>query len=497
MPTDDVGASSGHPNGDRMNRPDSMAACGRDRRATGCALSPGLAISRCFAILGALVAASCGPDPVDGLARTAAPSEISVAPAVIPPHRPNVVILVMDTTRADRCSAFGYERPTTPALEAIAAEGVAFEAAWAPSSWTLPTHASILTGLLPERHGATISDVGTLVRGHTTLAEHLRDAGYETAAFSNNPWVSEEFGLSQGFSTFVPLHKERSLSYPTARPTHAQALEWIRERRDPARPFFLLINDLEPHAPYAPPPEEAERFVRTAVARSDVAEAMSFQFPETVMAMVSGELPDQTRLALLSDLYDAEIATLDREIGRFVAALRRDGILDDTLLIITGDHGEHFGENGLLEHSLSLGRPLLHVPLIIRHPEHFSGGRHVFDVVRSEDIFPTVMEVCGVEAPDDIDGRSLLHDLPGRLAIGYLGRPSGVIGAVGQARSDVDMSRYDVTLRSVFDGQFQLIRTLPGDVDRLYDTQADPRGEVDVAADHPAVLTRLRAALPE
>jgi arylsulfatase A-like enzyme len=410
--------------------------------------------------------------------------------------RPNVVVLVMDTTRADRCSVHGYPRPTTPSLEALGREGVVFDQAWAPSSWTLPTHASIFTGLLPQRHGATTNGASALTREHTTLAEHLRDAGYATGAFSNNPFVAEEFGLTQGFSTFVPMHQERQLPYPTAIPTHEQALAWIRRQRESGRPFFLLMNDMEPHAPYAPPAADTDAFVRDPVDADEMAWGRAFEFPANLLAMLGVDPITDRQLRLVSDLYDAEIATLDREIGLFVEQLRDDGVLDDTVFVVTGDHGEHFGENGNLAHCLSLGRPLLHVPLVIRYPGAFEGGQRVKRVVRSEDLFPTLLELCDIDVPPGIDGVSLLQTAPGRMAIGYLGRPSGIIGAAERVAAHVDMSRFDVTLHSIFDGRHQLIVSQPGARTMLFDLDSDPDARVDCSAEHPDLVSRLLGALP-
>jgi len=409
--------------------------------------------------------------------------------------RPNVVVIVMDTTRADRCSVHGYERATTPALDALGREGVVFDSAWAPSSWTLPTHASIFTGLLPQRHGATTDGTSALARRHETLAEILRDAGYATGAFSNNPFVSEEFGLTQGFSTFRSLNRERNLPYPSAIPTNEHALRWVREQRRAERPFFLFVNHMEPHSPYAPPATDADAFVRGAVDDAEMEWGRAFDFPANLLTMLDVAPISAGQLRLVSDLYDAEIATLDRAIGDFVERLRAEGVLDDTVLVVTGDHGEHFGENGLLGHCLSLARPLLEVPLVIRYPGVFEGGLRVDDVVRSEDLFPTILELCDVVPPAGIDGESLLRDLPGRVALGYLGRPRGIIEAAQRVAPQVDMSVYDVTLRSAFDGRHLLVVRGSDGHEQLFDVEADPGCEVDVAADEPRMVARLRAEM--
>ncbi len=433
-------------------------------------------------VFAVLLVSACGeggrPAPVAG-ARTAQ----------------NVLLIVMDTTRADRCSVHGAPRPTTPGLTALGREGVVFDRTWASSSWTVPTHATMFTGLLPQRHRADTDGANLLEDRQTTLAEILTDAQFATGAWSNNPFVSAGFGFPQGFGTFVALFRERNVPKPAARATHDLALAWIRKQEKAGRRWFAFVNDMEPHAPFEPPDDVARRFVAADVTAEELAWGRSYGFPQNLRVTLGLDTLPPERLQLLSDLYDAEIATLDAEIARLVEALRADGVLDETLVIVVGDHGEHLGENGLLSHCLSLHDALLHVPLVIRCPGWFEGGRRVADIARLEDLLPTILEVTGLPPRADLDGRSLLHDLPGRPALARLGRPSGILEAAARVAPDLDVTRHDVVLESAYDGRYHLVRCLETGAERLYEPEADPREERDVAAHHPDVVARLRALI--
>jgi arylsulfatase A-like enzyme len=196
-------------------------------------------------------------------------------------------------------------------------------------------------------------------------------------------------------------------------------------------------------------------------------------------------------LALVGDLYDAEIATLDEAIGELVETLRTDGILDETLVIVAGDHGEALGEHHLAGHAFGMSEVLLRVPLLIRLPGGRKGGTVVDDVVRLVDILPTCLEVCGVDVPPDLDGRSLLSDPGGRVARGALGSPLG-LDRMREDFPDADVDSHTAPIRSAFDGRFHYLRHGNGR-EELYDLRVD-RGETrNLVGDHPDVVSRLRS----
>jgi arylsulfatase A-like enzyme len=411
------------------------------------------------------------------------------------PARPNVLLLVMDTTRGDRCSIDGYPRPTTPRLEEFAKDATVFRDAWSPANWTAPAHASLFTGLRVEHHGMHRGNRRYLADGIGTLAERLAADGYSTACFSNNSVVSQEFGLTQGFRTLVPLFDRHDLPYPWAHTTHDEAALWARSEARAGRPFFLFINDMEPHIPYTPVPEMAARFVRGAPTQTQTAAASAYEYPHTLgYSLHVEEMPDAER-ELLSDLYDAEIATLDAEIGVLLDQFRADGLLDSTLVVVAGDHGENLGEHHLWEHSLGLHRTLLHVPLVVRYPGRFDKGRVVGDVVRLEDVYPTVLETCGIPVPAGLDGVSLTRDLPGRIARAVQfpqdERRDGIEKLFGPVPALTPLLR---GVESAYDGRFHFLRYSDG-AEELFDVGQDPDETRDLHGERPDVAARLRGLL--
>lgn len=426
-------------------------------------------------------------------------------------RKPNVLLIVMDTTRGDRVSVNGYPRKTTPALERLAAEGAAFVEAWSPSCWTGPAHAALFTGLGADRHGYSDSARPFLDERMVTLTEALRAAGWATGGFSNNPWVSSEQGFHQGFDRYDDVWRDRP-EYPQARETFRRVLEWTAAREAAGDPWFAFVNLMEPHAPYTPDEATAARFVRAPEAGSEQAAghpldmkwARNFQFPETLGYQLGTVVVPSHRMELCSDLYDAEIAVADAEIGALADALRARGALDGTIVVVTGDHGEEFGEHRLAEHGFGLWRTLLHVPLVIRMPGRFDGGRRDPGVARLEDVAPTILGACGVAAPAGPDGAALDGADLGAVAP-KAQAPRAARAAFGpvnrhefQARKmypGCDTSIMHRRWRSVFDGKLHLLVRDDGDV-RLFDTAADPLEQKDLAPARAADVERLRALLP-
>jgi arylsulfatase A-like enzyme len=223
--------------------------------------------------------------------------------------------------------------------------------------------------------------------------------------------------------------------------------------------------------------------------------ARNFSNVECLPANVGVAAPGPAQRELLSDLYDAEIATLDREVGVLFDRLRADGILDSTMVVIVSDHGESIGEHGIYDHGLGLYRQLLHIPLLVRLPGRFDGGSEVRDVVRLEDLPPTILEACGLPPIEKIDGVSLLHDVPGRVA--RASQPAENVYAM-RARKELpgaDLSRVAVGVRSAFDGALHLLEYSDGRVE-LFAPDEDPEEVRNLAAERPAEVERLRALLP-
>jgi arylsulfatase A-like enzyme len=292
------------------------------------------------------------------------------------PGGPNVLLIVVDTMRADHLGAYGYPRPTSPTLDALATRGMRFARAYSTSSWTGASVASILTGLYPDTHGLERHN-SILSKDVPLVSEAFHEAGYDTGAISANPaFVTPELGFGKGFGEFQLLHKgattadapedhvwensksTKLVAVATAERVTDAALEWIRRRR--GTPFFLYVHYFDPHASYFPPPEYARKF---GVAPDD-----PIAGPLQRIATVGAVPTDPSQLAKVVALYDGEIAFTDAEIGRLIAGL--DSLIaSPTITMVTADHGEEFGDHGGMQHGSTLFEEQIHVPLIVAdHP---------------------------------------------------------------------------------------------------------------------------------
>ena len=415
--------------------------------------------------------------------------------ALTPSPGPNVLVIVLDTTRGDRCSFAGYDRETTPHLAAFARDAVVYRNAYVPGSWTGPTHASLFTGLRPESHGFLWGNRLYLTADALTLAEVLGPAGWSTAAWSGNMVVSPDLGFAQGFARFEMVIEPAKPSGKEARRAHRLALDHMRNAKARGTPFMVFVNHIQPHAPYRPPEPFLGRFVSPDVPPAIVEYETRYDAGRQYRYLIDESQIPPDRMKVRSDLYDAEIASLDDAVGELLDGMREAGLLDDTIVVVTSDHGEHFGERQRVEHSFSLYRPILHVPLLVRVPGRLTGGRVVDDLVRLEDVFPTILDACGRPVPPGLDGESLLalDSARPRAARAISGRHPPE--RYRRLAPDVPFERFAVELRSVIEGRWHLIRNENG-TEELFDVEADPLESVDLAAAHPEVRDRLRALLP-
>lgn len=286
-------------------------------------------------------------------------------------QRLNVVLVVLDTVRADHLSPYGYDRDTTPNLARFAEEALLFEHARAPAPWTLPSHASLFTGEAPRVHGCDFEH-RFLVPSRQTVAEDLQAEGYQTIAVSSNINVSALHNLDQGFDEFHEVWRLREQFHPRADSMIVNHLvgEWLG-RRPVRQPFFLFLNYMDCHLPYTPDPPLDRLFGQP----SDAARQAAAR-PDLLEAVLTGEVVIDAPLAQgLTDLYDGELRQLDQRIGELLRALDERGLTESTLVIITSDHGELLGEDGHVDHQLSLREQLLRVPLLVRWPGRVQPGR--------------------------------------------------------------------------------------------------------------------------
>ncbi len=320
------------------------------------------------------------------------------------------MLISIDSLRADHVGAYGYTRPTTPAIDALAAEGLLFARAYSSSSWTLPAHAALLTGLVDSAHGAT-SQGKTLRSSASTLAELLSAAGYATTGFYSGPFLHPHFGLDQGFERYIdcssyglgsrklkPLRAHAASHDDITNPNILRSLgaELLRPRR---RPFFFFIHMWDVHYDLIPPPPFDTMF------NSDY----SGSFPAYHFRHERGfrKGMDQADYAQVLALYDGEIRSTDTTIAAILDKLRKRSLLEDTLVVITADHGEEFLEHDGKGHRRTLFEEVTRIPLLMWMPAKLGPGR-VEEPVALIDVAPTILDILGLQAPPEMMGRSLV-----------------------------------------------------------------------------------------
>jgi len=331
--------------------------------------------------------------------------------------KPNVILIIVDTMRADRLGCYGYKKDTTPNLDKFAEESVFFSQPVAQSSWTRPSIATILTGLYPSTHGA-VSKVSMLPGDIITLAEAYSAAGYKTTGYANNINIAPMFGFGQGFHEYHHLSpayfflatesaaklslydifrliRERFISkakyvdhyYRDAEYVNKKVFSWLDESA--TNPFFLFIHYMDPHDPFFHHPYDGVGYAR-----------VSMPNPPLEMAQT------------LSDVYDGEITFWDRHFGMLMDTLRSRGLLENTIVVVTADHGEEFAEHGGWWHGTTLYDEQIIVPLIVRFPDSTYAGRRVDEQVRLLDLPPTLLARCGLPVPPGMQGTSLEWEHP-------------------------------------------------------------------------------------
>jgi arylsulfatase A-like enzyme len=423
-------------------------------------------------------------------------------------HPPNIILLVMDTTRRDHLTLYGYQRPTSPSLARLGEESEVYDDAWSVAPWTPSSHASMLTGRLPGEHGVDGEDPVAFPPGIPTLPEVLSAAGYVTGGFVSNPNLLPT-GWDRGFAQYRPpwFRGRDSIAWllnrywlggddawdplrNLSRRTLGLARIWWRRHSD--RPRFLFINLMDPHRPYDPPPDTYAQFL-PGVPRP---EAMAVEQDPDHYTLKPGLNPREAEL--LAGLYDGEIAAMDREIGRFVDWLRARGDLEGTIVAVTADHGERLGERGLVGHESigdrSLDEHLLRVPLLIRLPRA-APSRRIPGRVRLDGLAGHLLRVAGLSVPTALEPRPWGSE-EGQVEVAQVQRQAWIARRLVR-QGWAPASPLALSDRSlVADGHFALAcaNVLEGAVHcLLHGLEGDPDWKEDVAADHPEVVARLGA----
>lgn len=409
----------------------------------------------------------------------------------------HIVLISLDTLRADRLGAYGYDRPTSPVMDRFAAEGVRFAQAVAPSSKTATSHTTMFTGVHPRVHGVRNyygKDATAPNDGLVNLAEALADeGGYVCAAFTGGGMMSGELGFARGFTEY----DDRGAG---ADRVFSRTKAWLDQRwpevQESEVPLFLFVHTYEIHDPYTPPAEWAERFVdpnysggidATRIEMPDDATEAWKNDPtlfkrvqEGFWGQFDGRKPEDAQH--IKDLYDAGIAYTDHLLGDLLETMQRIGLLDEALVVITSDHGEELLDHGLVSHQ-TVYQEILHVPLMVRlpqgHPQATSRrGGVVERPVMGADLFPSLLEFAGVELPDYVQGTSWLPSL-----LGEVSRWELAWSEIGTPANDLVALRW---------GSYKLIgnRVTRSDPE-FYDLQVDPRERFNRMGDFGDVAVHL------
>jgi arylsulfatase A-like enzyme len=322
---------------------------------------------------------------------------------------PNIIFVVADAVRADHVSSYGYERPTTPNLDQlVAAEGVRFEQTITASSWTYPSNAAMLTGRMPSRLGVNWSDIRTSIpAGEALLAEHLHNAGYYTAGFINNFYLTNSFGFNRGFDVYETLRGSEKAEDLNLLATNWLETQWVPDGG--TQPLFLFLYYYDPHTWYDPPPPYDTLYDETYTGSitPDV-----YQHGQPVVA---GELvPTPRDVEHLLALYDGEITYWDHHFGQMMTYLDDLGILDNSLVVVTSDHGQMFGEHNKWVHRNSLYEEVLRVPMLLRYDGVVAKGHVAAEPVNTVDLMPTILDLIGLPVSGGLDGISLRPQAQGQ-----------------------------------------------------------------------------------
>jgi choline-sulfatase len=372
-------------------------------------------------------------------------------PAGVSPANLNLLLVTLDTTRADRIHAYGFAAIETPNLDRLAREGVLFEEAVAPAPLTLPAHSSIFTGQFPPGHGVRDNGGFFLDDSETTMAERLQARGFATGGFVGAYVLDHKWGIAQGFQTYFDdfdLTKYQSLSLGSVdRPGNEvadHALAWL-DKVGGSR-FFGWVHFYDAHSPYTPPEPFKSRYANRP--------------------------------------YIGEIAFVDSQVGRLLAYLDQHDLARNTIVVVMGDHGESLGEHGEGTHGFFVYQATMHVPLLIRAPYDAMAGRRVGDTVRSIDILPTVLELLGIKSPERLDGTSVVPLMTGaRRELGLAAYSEAVYPRFHFGWSD---------LRALTAGRYKYVAAPRPE---LYDLQQDPKEARNIYGERQALGDRMNQEL--
>lgn len=409
------------------------------------------------------------------------------SPSNEPALPPNVILISVDTLRPDHLGCYGYSKPVSPAIDTLRNDAVLFTEAIAHAPSTLPSHASIFTSQLPQHHLAWHTAGFRLPEGAVTLTERLREAGYTTLAVTGGGQLAPEFGLDQGFISYSPRRSRNPPGAKVALSTRnesrdafwnqtTKALRLLRDFED--RPFFLFLHTYEIHHPYTPSADDLGAL--GAAYAGDLGHEISV---ELLVEINEGRrILSAADLAHVVDTYDAEIRSMDRALGVFLSALKKEGLYRDSLIVFTSDHGEEFGEHGRVGwHSHTLFDELLRIPLLLKLPGNLHAGMEVSGQVRAIDIAPTILDLLGLEAPEAFAGTTLVPALLASPPVATV-PPAGLWRETAPHESEPTVDGVRVSGWKMAEGF-------------VYDLTKDPTEQYDVSVSQPSMRERLQLEL--
>ena len=377
------------------------------------------------------------------------------------PQRPNVVVVIIDTLRADHLGCYGYGRNTSPGLDSLAEAGMMWSRVQGQSSWTLPAVTTLLCGLSPRAHGARLNVAERTIWNASpqtpTAVTLLGSGGYRTLGLFNVFLLSEKMGFHRGFDRFDCRDDGNGMAGRTV----DTAISWLREDAEDG-PFLLVVHLFDPHSPYDPPAPFDTLFAGSAEGDT------SWTFTP------GGAVADTTQRWRMEALYDGEIAWTDSQLSRLWAELRRLEVADETVVLVTADHGEEFLEHGYVEHGRTLYREITRVPMILTGPG-IPRDSVCFRVASQLDVVPTVLAAAGVEGPGGLPGSDLVAGLP---------RRSRTLPASGVNTGP------PFRLASIRRGSRKVIWAPASDSAAMFNLEEDP-GELEPLPADPALLTEL------
>ncbi|MFT7463743.1 MAG: arylsulfatase A-like enzyme [Pseudohongiellaceae bacterium] len=392
----------------------------------------------------------------------------------------NLLVLTIDTLRADALGAYGNSGKHTPQLDALAARSVVFENAYAPIATTFPSHSTLFTGVYPRLHGVRWNG-HNLGDEWTTLAELLADRGYQTGAFVSYKAMVNRGGLGQGFSARSDPEVQPWDGARDGNATVAMAQEWMGEI-DSEQPFFLWVHLFEPHVPYPLTDYASEAMGDYAGVFADGSDA------DEIHELPKGWADDPAEVAALRALYDGRVRDADAQVGRLFETLSELGLADRTMVAMLGDHGQLLGEHGAAGHGPVLFEEVLRVPLMLSDPTASVSAGRVAERVGLIDVMPTLLERLGEALPEGLQGRSLAPSMFGKS---LSSRPYFAEVRVPKPEPGADADDQEDGAVAVFQGRYKLV--VKGKQRKLYDLSRDPAEATSLSADLPDIVDELEA----